>query len=54
MLIVKFIQNANIFKTTLKDKIKGLVLPDFKAYCKAIVIKAVQYWHKNRPTDQWN
>ena len=36
-----------------QNRAGAIRLSDFRRYYKAVVIKAVWHWHKNRNSDQW-
>ena len=57
--LTKFIwknKRSRILRELMKKNVKegGLAVPDLKLFYKAVVVKTIWYWLRNRRKDRWN
>jgi hypothetical protein len=43
-----------LFKDEMFYSSAGIIIPDLKLHYRAIVIKIVWYWYRDRQVDKWN
>ena len=49
-------KRSRISREIMKKNVKegGLAVPDLKLYYKAVIMKTIWYWLRDRREDQWN